>query len=145
MSVNVVTRISFSMVLLAMLGCQATEGNTTLSHRYGICANLPVGVEFRKVAPGPDFDLGVLESEGHYAEVFIGRHPKFSHRVIKRGVTATDGFELLGQESGDGVERMLYAYNRGDLEGPSYVMFMAVDIRPMKKILNAKNFLVSCR
>lgn len=137
---------SFAAAALVLLsGCHADQDATTLSERYRVCANLPRGVYFQSHTPGPDFDLGALKLERVTVDVFIGGHPRFSNQVMKRGVEATDGFRLLGRERSDGLDKLLFGYERGDKEGPVYVMFMAPDLHAVEKVITRKNLLVSCK
>lgn len=133
-----------TVALVFLSGCRAGQSVTTLSERYGVCANLPPGASFQSDAPGPDFDLGILNKEKVSVEVFIGGHPRFSHKKMRDGVAATDGFKLLGKEMSDNREKLLFAYNRGDKQGPVYVMFMASDLSLVEQILTKKNLLFSC-
>lgn len=120
------TRCFVALALAVLSGCHADQSVTTLSERYRVCANLPLTTSFLPAPPGPDFDLGKLEAEGLVIDVFIGGHPRFSHQVINKGIGATDGFKLLGRERSDEQDKVLFAYERGDEEGPIYVMFMNV-------------------
>jgi len=106
---------------------------------------LPPGVTYQSEAPGPDFDLGSLVIKGKKVAVFIGRHPRFSHRVMKKGVEAKDGFRLLGKERSDDEDKLLFAYERGNKEGPIYVMFTAFDLREVGELLSKRTALVTCR
>ncbi len=126
--------------------CQSKQvGQVALSERFNVCAVLPRDASFQPGEPGPDFDLGVLQANGMMIEVQIGGHPRFSHRVVTTGVRATAGFEFLGSERGDGQEKYLFAYARGDKEGPMYVMFMAPDLSRYRYVLMRKNVLISCK
>lgn len=134
-----------SAVLILLSGCQADRDVTIISKRYRVCADLPPGVFFQSDTPGPDFDLGALKVEGKTIDVFIGGHPRFSHQVIKKGVEATDGFRLLGSERSDEQDKLLFAYERGDKQGPIYVMFMTSDLHAFEHVITRKNLLFSCR
>lgn len=138
------TRCFVAVALAVLSGCHADQSATTLSERYRVCANLPLSASFLPVAPGPDFDLGELKAGGLVVDVLIGGHPRFSRRVIKTGLAATDGFKLLGRERSDEQDKVLFAYERGDREGPMYVMFMAPDLGPVEQVLKMENLLVSC-
>ncbi|WP_434031671.1 hypothetical protein [[Pseudomonas] boreopolis] len=135
--------VGIALVMLA--GCHVDRSAIALSERYRVCAHFPSSVAYQSEAPGPDFDLGSLKVEGMTVDVFIGGHPRFSHQVMKKGVEATDGFRLLGKERSDEQDKLLFAYERGDKEGPIYVMFMAPDLRTAERVLTKKNLLVSCR
>jgi len=139
------TRCFVAVALAVLSGCHADQSVTTLSERYRVCANLPLTTSFLPAAPGPDFDMGELKAEGLTVDVFIGGHPSFSHRVIKRGVAARGGFKLLGRETSDEQDKVLFAYERGDREGPMYVMFTAPDLGPVEQVLKIENLLVSCK
>ncbi|MBB4129823.1 hypothetical protein GGR62_000567 [Xanthomonas campestris] len=143
MTADAITRFA-TVVLVFLSGCHGDQGATTLSERYGVCANLPPRASYRSDAPGPDFDVGILSAKNISLEVFIGGHPRFSHKVMRAGVKTTDGFNLLGKEVSDNREKLLFAYNRGGKEGPVYVMFMASDLSKVEKILTKKNLLFSC-
>lgn len=131
--------------MLLASGCRADRDATRLSEEYGVCASLPLGASFHDNKHGPDFDLGILEMDGVIIEVMIGGHPRFSHRVIKKGVEATDGFRFLGKERSDDRDKILLGYQRGDKEGPIFVMFSAQDLHAAESVLTRKNFVVECK
>lgn len=131
--------------LFILAGCNAIQSATTLSERYRVCAKLPLSTSYRSAPPGPDFDLGTLKAEGLVVDVFIGGHPRFSHQVINKGVGATDGFKMLGRERSDEQDKVLFAYERGDEEGPIYVMFMAPNLDSVEPILRTEDLLVGCK
>jgi len=141
----VVIKFIVAVATIVLSGCNLDQDAVTLSERYGVCANLPPGTSFKNDAPGPDFDLGMLKVEGLAVGVFIGGHPRFSHQVIKKGVEAKNGFILLGNERSDEQDKFLFAYERGDKEGPIYVMFMAPELHAAEQALTKKDLLFSCR
>lgn len=141
----VAIKFVIAATLALLTGCNADRSATTLSERHQVCVHLPSSVTYQSDTPGPDFDLGSLKVEGTTVGVFIGRHPRFSHQVMKKGVEATDGFRLLGKERSDDQDKLLFAYERGDKEGPIYVMFMAPDLRAAEQVLLKQILLVSCR
>jgi len=64
---------------------------------------------------------------------------------MKKGVEAKDGFKLLGKERSDDLDKLLFAYERGDKEGPIYVMYTASDLSDVEQLLSKGAFLIPCR
>lgn len=133
------------MALVALSGCEASRHDVVLSDRYGICAVLPEKARYMKGEPGPDFDVGKIDISGKTVEVVLGGHPSFSHRVVRQGISATDGFRYLGQERSDEKDKLLFAYERGDERGPAYVTFMASDLSRTEVELLRGIHLLECK
>ncbi|MBD8698180.1 hypothetical protein [Stenotrophomonas sp. CFBP 13718] len=140
----VATKFLFSAAMVLVPACQAEQEVAVLSERFNVCAALPPGVSFQPQEPGPDFDLGNIKVNDSAAEIQIGGHPRFSHGAVKKGITAADGFKLLGKERSDGKDKFLFAYERGDEAGPIYVMVMAPELHAFEQVLNGNALLVVC-
>lgn len=144
-SVVVVIRSTIVGLALVASGCHADVSTHRLSDRYSVCARLPAGVAFSRQAPGPDFDLGVLRIEGTAIEVMMGGHPRFGRSAIKQGAQAKAGFEVLGRERSDDLDKILLAHERGEERGPMFVLFQAPRIGASEqRVLTTKGFLHDC-
>lgn len=71
-----------------------------------------------------------------------------SRRLCKRQTE----FELLGEEKSDGMDKLLFGYNRRNdpvagFHGPEneLVMFSSSDLTPIKHLLTENNVVVDCR
>lgn len=137
------SKLAIAVAIIAS-GCHSEQNVIQLSERYGVCASLPAGASFNSRAPGPDYDLGTLKIKGITVEVVIGGQPRFSHSVIKKGMEATGGFRFLGAERSDGEDKILLGYERGDKEGPIFVMFSSTELDEADDVLTRSNLVVSC-
>ena len=141
----VAIRLAVAAGLILTSGCRADAEVTALSEKFGVCANLPSGVSYRGPTHGPDFDLGTMQSSSVTIDVLIGGHPRISIGVIRKGLNARDGFQFLGRERSDGLDKILLGYQRGENQGPMFVMFSAPHLQEAAEMLTTKNFIVDCR
>lgn len=142
-----------AIVVVFICGCTpSNEGKQIVSSRFGVCINLPRGADYFDHNQFVDYDTAVLRINGSTVEVMIGGHPRFSRAAIKKVVQATTGFEVLGEEKSDGLDKLLFGYNRRNdpvagFHGPEneLVMFSSSDLTPIKHLLTESNVVADCR
>ena len=146
LSLKTVVAAKFALLALSAVGagCSADNG-VVISEKHGICGNFPPSATYRQDAPGYDFEIGVMELRGVEVTFSIGGHPEFSHGIIRGGEHAKSGFIVLGKERSKGMDRVLYGYNRGEVQGPMYVMAMAPDLSKVEESLLSPGFIMDCR
>lgn len=131
-------------VLFALSACGPSQAPVRISDHHNVCANLSSGSRLHEVTQGPDFDVATLDIDGTTVEVYVGGHPRFSHRVMKRGEGTVDGFVFLGKEKSDDQEKILLGHDRQEGRGPIFVMFAGVDLQSVEQVLIKQNFIVNC-
>lgn len=139
---------SKSIAFLAAIflsGCQKEVDHQSLSGRFGVCATLPSNWVYQNHNEWIDFDTGTLVIHGRKVDVEVGGFPRFSHGKKRQGLLATSGFKLIGKEHSDNKEKLLFAYNRGEEEGPIFVMLSAPELRELEQELTSRILFVDCR
>lgn len=106
--------------------------------------HLPAGYSFSNYEEAIDFDVAKLTFGRSEADVYIGYHPDFSQSA-KRTVAGAGHFKFLGEEAVKGQDRILFGHDRKDRPGPIFVMFAAVDLEAMRRVLRTEGFVVDCR
>lgn len=138
------SRIFMVAVSLLLLIACSDQSSVLLSKRYGVCIADSPGLVYESHKEWIDYDEGVLIFDKNRVSVEIGGHPRFSHKVKRTGNGAVSGFELLGVERSDNRDKVLWGYNRGDRQGPVFVMLSSPQLGGLKKVLTQDKLLVDC-
>lgn len=137
-----VNRLFIVTAIAASLSSCGRDEASVLSARYGVCAKLG-NATYSVLEPGPDYDVGEIRESGRRIEVLMGGHPGFPTSTLVRGLSAVDGFKVIGESRDRDSDEILFAFATGAPQGPTYVRLSSRDVGgdwgPIKN-----GFLVSC-
>ncbi|WP_157510357.1 hypothetical protein [Lysobacter sp. Root559] len=139
-----VSKISVIVASLLLLVACSEQDSVQLSKRYRVCIVDSPGLVYANHKEWIDYDEGVLTFNKKSVNVEIGGHPRFSHKLKRTGNDAVSGFRLLGVERSDNRDKVLWGHNRGDRQGPVFVMLSSPQLGDLKKMLTQEKLLVDC-
>lgn len=141
---------ALAIAITSMCACTEDHRATgatyhAMSNRFDLCVRLPEHATYQLLTQGIDFDVGRLVISGTEVKVYVTQNPAFSGKVWTKGPAVTKGFEYIGKENQQGVEKILLGHKRYARRGPLFVLFIGPDLSTVEPVLAKKGFVADCQ